>query len=120
MLKVCKEGEGTLAAEKVPIIFVPGVMGTRLHFPKVNEDWDPDDWKKMWHWVRIGPERERQELHYLQKAEVMTVNKKAKLEPNERDRGWEGVSWQYYGEFLRWLNNLSFSPNICPVYAAPF
>jgi pimeloyl-ACP methyl ester carboxylesterase len=120
MFKVVKEGDNTLPSTKIPIVFVPGVMGSRLYFPDINEYWDPNHpIRRMTHWVRISAERARQELHFAARGQVMTEGLDD-LEPNERDRGWEGVAWDFYGPFLRWLNNESFFPNTCPVYAAGY
>jgi pimeloyl-ACP methyl ester carboxylesterase len=118
---VCRQGDNVLNTIRVPIIFVPGVMGTRLHFTDINEYWDPDSEKwRMLHWARISAEREMKELDYTSPATVMTDQDKVKLNANEKGRGWEGMSWRSYGDFLRFLYKEKFSPMVCPIYCVGY
>ena len=93
--------------ETLPIVFVPGIMGSRLK-KAIGDDkvWDPDanwfmlsrfglphvqaeDRKKM----LVG--EQSHQSHYLKvDADNLEV-------PEEgRDRGWGAVAWQYYGALL--------------------
>lgn len=121
MAEVCKQGDNTLSTRKVPIIFVPGVMGSRLHFPSVNEDWDTDSTWAMLHWVRISAETARQEMGWRAPAQVMTTN--SGLTPLETQHGWAGVGFgspAFYVNFLRHLVGLTSLCATCPVYAVGY
>jgi pimeloyl-ACP methyl ester carboxylesterase len=111
---VARVGDNTLDTATIPIVFVPGVMGSRLHFTAIDESWDPDsDWA-MFHWLRISAERSRQELALDNTVEVMNANDD--LTDAQRDRGWGGISWKFYGQFVRDLAAQRFSRYRTPVY----
>ncbi len=59
MAEICRQGANTLDSRIVPIIFVPGVMGSRLHFPTVDQYWDPDSNWRSCHCGRIAAVDER-------------------------------------------------------------
>src|SRR6185369_16103730 len=44
-------GHGTNNTKVVPIIFVPGVMGTRLNISNTAFNWDPNDDGEMAGWI---------------------------------------------------------------------
>jgi pimeloyl-ACP methyl ester carboxylesterase len=111
---VCRVGDNTLDTATIPVVFVPGVMGSRLHFTSIDQSWDPDsDWA-MWHWLRISAERLRGEFALSNPAEVMNDNDD--LTAAQRDRGWAGVAWGFYGQFVRDLDRQRFSRYRTPVY----
>ncbi len=58
--------------KKIPIVFVPGVMGSRLHFSACNENWDPDHATRMVHWIFASAETKRTQLRWTTPAQVMT------------------------------------------------
>jgi hypothetical protein len=118
MALVVKQGSNILSTRKVPIIFVPGVMGSRLHFPNVNEDWDPDSSWAMFHWVRISAEKARQEMGFRAPATVMTSN--SGLSAAETQHGYAGVASGFYVDFLRHLVGLTTLCATCPVYAVGY
>jgi pimeloyl-ACP methyl ester carboxylesterase len=111
---VARVGDNTLDTATIPIVFVPGVMGSRLHFTSIDESWDPDSNWAMIHWVRISAERCRQEFALSNPAEVMNDNDD--LTAAQRDRGWAGVAWDFYGQFVRDLAAQRFSRYRTPVY----
>ena len=117
MTDVCRVGDNTLDKKTVPIVFVPGVMGSRLHFTDIGEFWNPDSKWDMMHWLRVSYERCADEFHFEAPAEVMNNKAAGTLSPEERGRGWEGVSWEFYVPFLRYLNNQVFPSADTPVYA---
>lgn len=107
--------------EVIPIIFVPGIMGSRLKFAKGEDQgeraWDPDaSWfmakkfglasvdaaeKKA---LLVGPEFDPDYL------EVDTNNPKLdksflRRYPRADKRGWGGVMWGSYGPILRALHD---------------
>jgi len=120
MTNIARVSENTLNTRRVPIIFVPGVMGSRLHFTDIDQYWDPDSNLEMWHWVNVDAEKEMWELEFAAPAEVMTDQENEDLTEDENWRGWAGVAWRSYGEFLRWLGKFSFSPAICPLYCVGY
>lgn len=88
---------------KIPIIFVPGVMGSRLEFPTLKQRWDPDHtFRAMFYWVRISAERGRRELRYSTPARVMTTGDD--LSDLELKHGYAGVAAKYYLGLLRYLD----------------
>lgn len=122
--------------EIVPIIFVPGIMGSRLRRRSDKAKiWDPDDIKfmvKRFGWVSVKA-AERKDL--LIGSEFSTSyaevdnhdgehNQKFadKHDPTRDKRGWGGVMWGSYGGLLKNLQKHSWpSPlNACfefPVHA---
>jgi len=111
---VCRIDDNTLETGKIPIVFVPGVMGSRIHFPDIGQSWDPDSTWAMIHWVRISAERTRQEFALSNPGEVMTDNDD--LTQAQRDRGWPGVAWGFYGQFVQDLQAQRFGRYQTPVY----
>lgn len=112
---VCRIDDNTLETGKIPIVFVPGVMGSRLHFPDIDQSWDPDSTWAMIHWVRISAERTRTEFALSNPGEVMSDNDD--LTQVQRDRGWAGLAWEFYGTFLQDLQRQRFGRYQTPVYA---
>jgi lecithin:cholesterol acyltransferase len=105
---------------KIPIIFAPGVMGSRLHFTAIDQSWDPDSIPAMWHWLRIGAERARTELRWTTPATVMTTAKKD-ITPDEIAHGYAGVAKGFYVAFLRYLRAQVFNLNVdTPVYGVGY
>jgi pimeloyl-ACP methyl ester carboxylesterase len=111
---VARNGDNTLDTATIPIVFVPGVMGSRLQFTTLGQAWDPDSNWSMIHWVRISAERCRREFALENPAEVMNDN--SSLTPAQRDRGWAGVAWEFYGQFVRDLAAQRFGRYRTPVY----
>jgi hypothetical protein len=62
----------TLNTRIVPIILVPGVMGTRLDISGAASDWDPDDSLEMAGWVTASRRRNTSQLDFRTGATVMT------------------------------------------------
>ena len=118
MTDICRQGDNTLDSRIVPIIFVPGVMGSRLHFPAVDEYWDPDSWWSMSHWVAVSPEDERQQIGFRARADIMTTGDN--LTPSELRRGFASVAAGFYVGFLRFLAGLTSLCAKTPVYAVGY
>jgi pimeloyl-ACP methyl ester carboxylesterase len=121
-----------------PIVFVPGVMGSRLRFAAHNESWDPDSTMNMLGWARKSAERAAQVLSVRagDVGEVMSdpISYDARLVPiwnavdpardrffYGRQRGWGGAAKDFYRELLTSLevrfNSAPFVPGQHPVYA---
>lgn len=122
--------------EAIPIIFVPGIMGSRLKLATGEKVWDPD--AKFWMlrnygmiWVDAADKKEA-----LIGSEEFDPDRMVPLlddaDHNESSfgkhqgadkRGWGGVSWNTYGEILEKLSDPNtWSPAVqaffeLPVYA---
>ena len=95
-----------------PILFVPGVMGSRIERPGNDNSrsgmiWDPDDTIVM---LTVAA------MHTVTRAELFSVlqtrtafpcrkwsevAKKAGVTEEQRQRGWAGLSWNFYGRGLQ-------------------
>ena len=117
-MEVCRNGENTLDTRTVPVIFVPGVMGTRLEFPSIGQSWNPDSIWDMVHWVTASAEQERRELHWSQPANIIATNDD--LTAPEIRRGWAGVVTKFYVPFLRALAGVTFSCARIVVYVSGY
>ena len=125
MPELCRQGDNTCNTRKVPIIFVPGVMGTRLKFSRkkkkvaVTYYWDPDSKRKMAVWALMSAEAMRDALWFNRDAEVMLDYDGS--DTKQEDRGWGGPAKSYYRDFLLFLEDLNSSLcATCPVYACGY
>lgn len=66
------DARDTINAQVVPIIFVPGVMGSRLDVSGTVFDWDPDDKAEMADWVTSTTASVRKRIAYTTDAEPMS------------------------------------------------
>lgn len=107
----------------VPIIFVPGVMGSRLIWqtgqPPEVHTWDPDHTASMRQWAKpFSTDWQRSVMQCaapddFSQDTVMRQNENYQLSEDEVVRGWGGVSFKYHGQFLR----DGYSQRYNPVYA---
>lgn len=130
--------ENTLKTGKpLPIIFIPGVMGSRLRLVAHNEKWDPDSIRNMLGWAMRSADRTAEILSVRTgMAEVMSDAIKydralapiwEAVDPAEdpnfygRQRGWGGASQDFYYKVLKDLettfNSKPYAPGEHPVYA---
>lgn len=116
---LCRDGTNLVCTQRVPVIFVPGVMGSRLH---LSVDWLPD-----WYW---DPELTTIMAQWLalsaaQKRALLSMDRPCVLEgdsdhcenDSQRARGWNSVAWSSYGEFLTFLEPVRFGSTQAPLYA---
>ena len=104
--------------EIIPIIFVPGIMGSRLRNTKTKESvWDPDrsimimlrKYGGFWNTpaqrkrMLIGDRFDPEHLEVSEKDTFHNLKINTVLDPGRSDRGWGGVFWDSYGEFLQYL-----------------
>lgn len=95
--------------KKLIIIFVPGIMASRLVATSHKMIWDPDSIKVMREFFGLKPE-DRQEL--LLTDPPLSIPKKShvylpntlKKYPYALDRGWHTISWKYYGTLIENLD----------------
>jgi hypothetical protein len=115
--------------EIIPIIFVPGIMGSRLKNGKSGERvWDPDReimcmLRKYGGFWNTPAQRKRMLIGGTFNAEYLQVdernpehNKKVNtfLDPWRAERGWGGVYWGSYGKFLEELQNHKWDMPVNP------
>ena len=114
--------------EIIPIIFVPGIMGSRLIITESKDKaWDPDALGFMGfrYAVRGTPEKRKTILvgNASHKAGHLSVDKDIGKAPSGKVAyGWGSVAWKFYGDILESLSTHQwpFPLNICfkfPVYA---
>jgi pimeloyl-ACP methyl ester carboxylesterase len=89
-----------MPSESVPVVFLPGVMGSKLHFPNSDKDWDPDSTLKMAAWVPIPFFRPADKLR-LQ----LSVDEPAVVPDDPLGNGWDGVAQSFYKPFLEALRD---------------
>jgi hypothetical protein len=102
-------------AARFPILFLPGIMGSRLYFPESRTFWDPDSPVRMLDWVPVWRFRPadllRRRLRARQPAGVVIDPGSGAVTPDEADRGWGGVVWSFYGKFLQDLQDVARPAN---------
>ncbi|QRX83833.1 triacylglycerol lipase [Glaciimonas sp. PAMC28666] len=106
----------------IPVIFVPGVMGTNL---QVDDERDPNHGKAIWlvngslgvasDWAGKGAATRKQKLDPTKTTvyaggnilvgQTYTLDRKLHTEAELRRRGWGEVAYLSYGESLVWLEN---------------
>jgi len=119
--------------EVLPVIFVPGIMGSRLKNKDEAKIWDPDA-KGFMFWkygvfLATSAETKRNMLigeefssGYAQ-AHNYDPDQISKI-ADERDttrekRGWGGVSWSSYGDVLKTLQNREWNQSVNLFYEFP-
>jgi hypothetical protein len=112
-----------VSREIVPIIFIPGIMGSRLQNTNGNKVWDPDS--KIFMLAKFGAfwqsaKKRKDKMvgnafdsEYLSVIEDDASHNKKFTNSTDRtraERGWGGVGWSSYGEFLIALQNKQWEP----------
>ncbi|MGV8003151.1 hypothetical protein QPK14_13905 [Photorhabdus temperata subsp. temperata] len=92
----------------IPVIFLPGVMGSNLQNKRGNEVWRVDGYGSMWGWVIKGSETRKKLLdpentEVDSRGRVDDNDKEGPKFPSRKERGWGEVAYMSYGEFLSWL-----------------
>jgi hypothetical protein len=101
----------------VPLIFVPGIMGSRLRNAATKEvAWNPSKTQGLdWWWTERSPAERRQILvgggdfssDFLEVNDDNWDMEGSDRDPKTQkrlDRGWGGVAWMFYGGILKWLD----------------
>jgi hypothetical protein len=92
--------------ENVAILFVPGIMGSRMIDHENKRIWDPDDAEFMLRRYFILKPEGRYKLLFSNPLKVASIpTDDHKKYPKAEKRGWPGVSWNYYGRLLRSLQD---------------
>lgn len=102
----------------MPIIFVPGVMGSRL-FKNGSPFWDPDQQSSMAPLLWASAGKRADMISVSSPATIATTGVAAAgLTADQIARGWAGPCWDFYGQALRFLDDQSnWGGNSCRVYA---
>ena len=87
-----------------PVFFLPGIMGTRLHFPDSGRYWDPDDTIRMLDWILSSNDRNRRRMHGRVPAEIVQRPGSSHIDSDQERRGFGQVVWSYYESFLQSLD----------------
>lgn len=108
---------------RMPVVFVPGVMGSRLAIVQDGRTfrWDPDDSAIMLStWIDSDSATMRDRLSHHNDASILEDD--APTNAREQRRGWAGIVWDAYGGFLRALQRgVSRGRSLeCPVWAFPY
>jgi hypothetical protein len=94
-----------------PIVFFPGVMGSRLYFENSGNYWDPDSTWRMLRWLPVWPIRSdddnRRTLHASEPAGVLLDPLDSSVDADGVQHGWGGVVWSFYGDYLKLLRDLA-------------
>ena len=119
-------GEGlsnklAIEREVVPIIFAPGIMGSRMKNKNGDKVWDPDDaWFMVNNYGRwdvdaaerkallIGASFDKDFLQVINDDSEHNKKFVDKEDTGRDQRGWGGVSWSSYGPFLKVLQQRDF------------
>jgi pimeloyl-ACP methyl ester carboxylesterase len=103
-------------SKKVLLVFVPGIMASRLELPRFPDVyWDPDSNSRMIKWVTASVPTEMAWIDHENPATVLSQNTNTRLSAVEIARGWGGIYWGGYGNFLRLIATTQFKAD-CPVY----
>ena len=93
-----------------PIVFLPGVMGSRLYFPHADRFWDPDSQWRMLRWAPVpfvrSDDDNRKDMHVREPAGVV-LDPLDDLDADRVSRGWGGVVWSFYKDYLTLLEALA-------------
>ncbi|MCX4247639.1 esterase/lipase family protein [Paraliomyxa miuraensis] len=116
-IRVRRVGDNTLRTQTVPVVFVPGVMGSRLRLG-ADDRWDPDSVGNMIGWATNRAETTRRLLSLATDGAVMDTGSDPPA--NRLARGWAGVAWGFYGRFLGDLEAQRFGAFATPVYAVGY
>jgi len=121
------EKRNRIAIERdvIPIIFIPGIMGSRLKNNEGMMVWDPDsDWFMFSNYGRrkadaklkkdmvIGEKFNPDYLDVLNNDKVHNKKFADRNDKSRGDRGWGGVSWSTYGKILKELQNRKWDPAV--------
>jgi pimeloyl-ACP methyl ester carboxylesterase len=109
---VAKNNENTIDIGIVPVVFVPGVMGTRLEFKSDGGHWDPDSEIALASW---STDLSRTVYLRFRSNTAVILGESSLL----FDRGFAQIVQRVYGKFLDFLAAAMTTP-FCPVHAVGY
>ncbi len=133
-LETEKQNRIVIERDVIPIIFIPGIMGSRLTNKQGKKVWDPDKKGFMLSkyggfWVSAKKRKQRvvgQKFNpgYLQVLGDDADQLKRIADPSGKDktrkeRGWGGVYWGSYGPILKSLQTRLWDPTVSLFYEFP-
>ena len=131
-LETEKRNRIVIERDVLPIIFVPGIMGSRLKNQEGKKVWDPDDkWFMLKNYGHRKADAELKKSMIIGKKfdpsylEVFNDDKKHnKVLNHEKDktrdkRGWGGVYWNSCGEFLKKLQTREWDQTVNLFFVFP-
>lgn len=117
---VARDQDNISDTRYVPIIFVPGVMGSRLRFANggASYDWDPDRSFYMARtWIPMNIWRQRTVFRDWAGTVIATSDDR---NARENSRGWGTVAQDSYLTILDHLHRQTFTGFLTPVYAVGY
>jgi len=104
-----------MASRPPSVIFLPGIMGARLYFPKSGMYRDPDSTTRMVDWVPTPLIRSSTYLknlvHVREPAGVLIDPVGVSAKPHQVEHGWGTVAWGFYGDFHSDLE-MNYGPHV--------
>jgi muramidase (phage lysozyme)/murein DD-endopeptidase MepM/ murein hydrolase activator NlpD len=93
----------------IPLIVLPGVMGSRLRIKNGRDTvyWDPNSLRRMFWWWEgwHGAETKGKVLDYTKPADVLRDNDD--LSPDQVAKGWGTIVWSVYADLLKGLEKFA-------------
>jgi len=119
--EACRDNIIQVRRDTIAVIFVPGIMGSKLKDPKNAPVWNPDSRSFMAGLYMKATPEDRYKLLIGQSLAVMNVVTDDHTKyPNAEERGWGSVAWSLYGNLLtsiqEWATPLKVLLDL-PVYA---
>ena len=107
----------TMTSGVIPVIVLPGVMGTRLRFPDGSglPRWDPDNKREMAKWFNLDAETKLRGLNMAAAAEILADSRDA----DEHKRGWDQIAQGFYRGLLLAIEQAFNSPPMFPQLGLP-
>ena len=115
----------SIEREIIPIIFIPGIMGSRLMRKDGSKAWDPDDNGFMFKEfglkssnakkkkkLLVGPNGFTPDFLRVIRNDSKQVEKYFKNYSKAVERGWTGVMWGSYGPILESMHNNKMWPEL--------
>ncbi|MBP9009994.1 MAG: hypothetical protein KBG13_01600, partial [Syntrophaceae bacterium] len=134
-LETERQNRIVIERDVLPIIFIPGIMGSRLKTKSGKTVWDPDALDFMFFnygiWWGVSA-KSRKELvigkqftpEYLEVMQDDAIQTKRIADPGgidktRKERGWGGVSWSTYGDILKVLHKRLWDETVSLFYEFP-
>ncbi|WP_169725514.1 alpha/beta hydrolase [Desulfomicrobium escambiense] len=119
--EACRDNIIQVRRDTIAVIFVPGIMGSKLKNPKNAPVWNPDDLLFMWGLFMWATPEDRYNLLIKNKPSLLNeITEKHINYPKAEERGWGSVAWSFYGDLLTsiqdWATPLKVLLDL-PVYA---
>ncbi|MBP9014814.1 MAG: hypothetical protein KBG22_14525, partial [Smithella sp.] len=133
-LETERQNRIVIERDVLPIIFIPGIMGSRLKNNAGEKVWDPDKkvfmlWNYGGFWVDAADKKQRvigkqfspEYLEVMQDDAIQTkrIADPGGIDKTRKERGWGGVSWGTYGDILKVLHKRLWDETVSLFYEFP-